>query len=562
MRGALRIALGPAVAPLAFVLVLACCADAATPSGDASVIEAMADLVAFWTFGEQAGEDRLSQGAPDAHPLSENGGLVSRADQGPFSGFAASLNGSNYFDIPHDQMGDLDIHGPTAEVSMIAFVKLSSLSSTTVAGVWSEGQGRGDDTGTRQYSLLLDMPAYGGDNNVCPHISSEGGVTQRADGTKLPWCVDYAAGATDIEVDEWISVGFTYDSQYIHAYYNGELDVREPSPASDNRTDRYFTTEGPDGGNRGMNPYYHGRGIFSYDPNVEYDPPKIAPSAFAVGARQAVGQLATETMRGLIGGLAVFDRALSDTEMLSAHNSARLYLLNGQPQPESVGFLADFTVPGDASNMSLNSFNAASGKSWQAVVGSAATALGDDDLDLIRVADSRQTDVGQYLAQLATDEIGFAWTDLAQPLDASQIAALRVCLNNRSTDDSVRLAVRIGDQWFATDEAYSIDPGGIAHNDWSNSQVVEFLFQHSAAQWRELDVAVGDHLTLGYATTSDLVGGIDGIGLLMQTSSTGLVRADDLTVLLVPEPTTAALLLAVGSLLRAPGTRRRQSRRK
>ena len=37
--------------------------------------------------------------------------------------------------------------------------------------------------------------------------------------------------------------------------------------------------EGPDGKDRGMNPYYHGRGIFKYDPAL-HATTKIAPSDF------------------------------------------------------------------------------------------------------------------------------------------------------------------------------------------------------------------------------------------------------------------------------------------
>ena len=36
------------------------------------------------------------------------------------------------------------------------------------------------------------------------------------------------------------------------------------------RNDPYFLTEGPDGSDRGMNPYYHGRGIFRFDPKRHF----------------------------------------------------------------------------------------------------------------------------------------------------------------------------------------------------------------------------------------------------------------------------------------------------
>lgn len=294
------------------------------PSGDKRTIMNTEGLVAFWDFGEPAKQSRLSSGPTHPHPLRETHGPIERVEGGPFSGYAAELNGSNWFRIPYEETGDLNIGGPNAEVSMIAFVKLKKVEKTTVAGMWSEGKGARDDTGTRQYALLLDMPMYGGSRNVTPHVSSEGGVTRRADGSAFPWCVDYAASVSTVPVDEWVSLGFTYDGNWIKAFYNGVFEPRPLRPEEDGRTDRYFTREGPDGGDRGMNPYYHGRGIFRFDPTRTYDPPKIDPPDFTIGARYAVGSYLKEAMRGSIGGLAVFNRSLSDEEMLTLHRSARL----------------------------------------------------------------------------------------------------------------------------------------------------------------------------------------------------------------------------------------------
>ncbi len=301
---------------------------AAEPVGHSSVIKSTTGLVAFWDFAEKAGEPRISDFGKQIHALQEVNGPIKRVEGGPFSGCAAYLMGSEWFRIPYEETGDLNICGPDAQVSMVAFVKLDNALKTTIAGMWSEGKGAHDDTGTRQYALLLDMPAYGGARNITPHISSEGGVTQRADGSKFPWCVDYAASKSKVETDRWISLGFTYDGEYIKAYYNGVFEPRELNPKADRRSDPYFTNGGPGGTDRGMNPYYHGRGIFNYDPNKNYDPPKIAPADFTVGARYAVGSFKKEAMQGAIGGLAVFNRALTNHEMMAIHQSANLDQLN------------------------------------------------------------------------------------------------------------------------------------------------------------------------------------------------------------------------------------------
>jgi hypothetical protein len=206
---------------------------------------------------------------------------------------------------------------------MFAVVRIANLKqSRTIAGMWTEGKGANDDSGTRQYALLMNMPTYGGNRQLVPHISSEGGVSRRADGSAFPWCCDYAASVSEVPEEKWCTLGFTYDSKYITAYVDGVAEPRALEPAKDKRTDRYFTMEGPDGGDRGMNPYYHGRGIFKYDAEKHA---KIKPgggSDFTVGARYAVGSMLGEATIGRFGGLAVFDRALTAEEMKALHDAA------------------------------------------------------------------------------------------------------------------------------------------------------------------------------------------------------------------------------------------------
>lgn len=299
-------------------------------TGDPSVVASMPGLVAFWTFGEPAGEPRRSLGTPNPHPLQEVGGPIPRVEGGPFSGYSAEFDGSQYLKIPYEHTKDLNISGPHAQVSMFAVVRIVDLSSSrTIAGMWSEGKGRGDDSGTRQYGLLMNMPAYGGPRKLVPHISSEGGVTRRADGTAFPWCADYAVSAQEVPEEQWVTLGFTYDGKWICAYINGVLDRHELNSVAHNRTDRYFTREGPGGGSRGLNPYYHGRGIFAYETNKHSQTKPMGGSDFIVGARYAGGSIFPEgaATKGRFGGLAVFNRALSEAEMKRLHDASNISAL-------------------------------------------------------------------------------------------------------------------------------------------------------------------------------------------------------------------------------------------
>ena len=294
-------------------------------TGDADVVRRMPGLVAFWTFGEPAGTPRTSSGTRQPHPLREVGGPIARVAGGPFSGFAADLNGRQYFSIPYADTGDLNISGPRAQVSMFAVVRIENLQqSRTIAGMWSEGKGAHDDSGTRQYALLMNMPAYGGARQLTPHVSQEGGVTRRRDGSALPWCADYAATRKEVPEGRWTTLGFTYDSRFLSAYIDGQLDRRPLDPVADRRNDRYFAQEGPGGGDRGMNPYFHGRGIFAYDQQRHAVSKPGGGSDFTIGARFAVGSMLGEATIGRFGGLAVFDRALDDGQMQRLHAAANL----------------------------------------------------------------------------------------------------------------------------------------------------------------------------------------------------------------------------------------------
>ena len=210
---------------------------------------------------------------------------------------------------------------------MFAVVRILNLAvSRTVAGMWSEGQGRDDDSGTRQYALLMNMGTYGGSNKLVPHVSSEGGVTRRGDGSPFPWCADYAVSARPVPTEQWCTLGFTYDGKWLSAYIDGLLDRMELDPVVHRRTDRYFTKEGPGGGSRGINPYYHGRGIFAYDPVKHASNKPMGGSDFIVGARYAGGSLFPENKAtiGRFAGLAVFNRSLSEAEMKALHDAANL----------------------------------------------------------------------------------------------------------------------------------------------------------------------------------------------------------------------------------------------
>ena len=76
-----------------------------------------------------------------------------------------------------------------------------------------------------------------------------------------------------------------------------------------------------------MNPHFHGRGIFRYDPARHAQTKPGGGADFTVGARYALGGMLREALRARLAGLAVFDRALDDAEMRRLHQAANLSAL-------------------------------------------------------------------------------------------------------------------------------------------------------------------------------------------------------------------------------------------
>ncbi len=245
-------------------------------------------LVALWDFSEKAGKQRKALGLGD-FPLAEANGKIGRTDEGPISGYAAKLDSGNFFMLPWEETGALNIYGKDQGVTVISWVKWSGKVSCFVGGMWNEYQ----DGGKRQYGLFVSLPHYNGGDQVCGHISRTGKPTP-----PFPYSIDYSASRQVVPVNEWVCVAFSYDGEYMRSYLNGVFESRKPE-----QIDNTTGFEGyPDGLVQSKNPYHYPDGMGNNG------------SDFTVGAVLVKGGMGNY-FKGQIGGLAVFDRALSDEEM-------------------------------------------------------------------------------------------------------------------------------------------------------------------------------------------------------------------------------------------------------
>lgn len=270
----------------------ACQSHSTNEAGEAHIdkIRQTDGLIALWDFKEEAGEKREAQGVA-AFPLSEANGEVRRMEEGPLSGYSALFDNEQYLQLSADQTGALNIHGTDQGVTVIAWIKWSGKTNAFVGGLWNEYQ----DGGKRQYGLFVSLPHYNGANQVCGHISRSGKPTP-----PFPYSIDYSASPQQVASGEWSCVAFTYDGTYIKSFYNGQFEAREAELISHTQGFEGY----PDGLVQSKNPYHFPDGMGDNG------------SDFTVGAvllKAGMGNF----FEGQLGGLAVFDRALSEDEMQS-----------------------------------------------------------------------------------------------------------------------------------------------------------------------------------------------------------------------------------------------------
>jgi len=246
------------------------------------------NLVALWDFKEPEGQAKKALGQGE-FPLTEQNGTLPRMSEGPLSGYSIQFGNKAYLSLPNAAVGRLNIHGNKQGVTVLAWVKWTGEQTGFVGGMWNEYQ----DGGKRQYGLFVSLPHYNGKNQVCGHVSQTGKPTP-----PFPYSCDYAASKQEVPVNQWVCIAFTYDGKYIKSYLNGIFERRDPELINNTKGFEGY----PDGLVQSKNPYYFPYGMGNNR------------SDFTVGSvllKSGMGNF----FKGQIGGLAVYDRALSLKEL-------------------------------------------------------------------------------------------------------------------------------------------------------------------------------------------------------------------------------------------------------
>lgn len=236
-------------------------------------LSGVSGLICYWDFSEPGGERRYSKG-PHRYALREQNGPIARIETDIEGTYAAKLEEGQWFLLPRSECPALNLHGKDAQVTVIAWLKREQTAYShceAVAGMWDETRRK------RQYCLFLNLAIWDSGDQVCGHVSSVGGPTP---GYK--YCMDASIGETEITFDRWYRVAFTYDGTWVKSFINGVLDERP-----------------------GRNPYAYEGGLFDAGDDG---------ADFTVGGVHRSDEMGN-WFKGMLGGLAVFNRALSGEEL-------------------------------------------------------------------------------------------------------------------------------------------------------------------------------------------------------------------------------------------------------
>jgi hypothetical protein len=256
-------------------------------------------------------------------------GWVGRTDDTPpgqpFGPRSASIGQAQMLEVPRtfELAAALNIHGDNSTLTVVAWIKPDRqhyTNSTTrpdfghVAGIWSE------PIGVRTYVMFCPGSSRGGDYPV-GYLDAE---ISRTGATMQPdcrWSISYALGAAPIVPGAWHMLAMTFDGGHIRAFVNGTLDYRPPHRLNPPGSACNETWQNPAAVSTWSNRSAWGPGGNPRSANV---------TNFAVGGQRASLRSGIgHSWVGQLGGLAVYDRALSPAELLTMAERTGMKPANG-----------------------------------------------------------------------------------------------------------------------------------------------------------------------------------------------------------------------------------------
>ncbi|QPG69703.1 LamG domain-containing protein [Mycolicibacterium mucogenicum] len=433
-------------------------------------------------------------------------------DPGPF-GPSLVLDGETVF-VKDGDIAALDVSKTGGQVTLINWVNdtaddhddpqngKSANGMAFRAGSHCEG----GPAEARQYGSYFDGFFYLGWSwgHYTPHIGAQDGPSPG-----YPWNRDYAASArkyfTGVGQGRWHMEAFTYDGHEIVAYVDGLSDmwkgVTEPAP---------------------MEPGYTLRQTVDRNPYVLDKPINGSPTTkrFSIGAALYGSPPfpGINFTKGKLGGVAVFDRALSAEEIMAVRLGT---LLPGEPITR---YSFEVTSPGGHPLKEIG---------WTAKSDPNCTDVSGDIGEGYRV--SRPEGATKAFLRKASTQIGATWVPLTG-LSSTQVKRIRFKLASKTpAAGEQRILVRVDGKWWASQLTYKTKTEQPDMPDWTKAETATHVMSWDKGQWRPATIDESDpgELSISDDTNADSIpaGPLQAIGFFSEGGDGSLVRLTDVELL-------------------------------
>lgn len=456
-------------------------------------------LVGLFDFKQDSGNTLVSRMGSQPITLTAMGSktvVKDAADPGPF-GPSLVLDGATLF-FKSGGIGALDVSALGDEVTVVTWVKDTANNHDDSGSGTSFRAGSHNDGGppSRQYGSYFDAGGFiGHHGHYNPHIGAQDGASPG-----YPFNHDYAATHrklfTPTGQGQWHMEAFTFNGSEITAYIDGMTDswlaVPEPDPA-------YFS----------LTPPSYTDGVLSSVPQIlDRNPYQLhkginrsqTTKIFTIGGSpvQTPPTTGINFTTGKLGGVAVFNRALTATEIMKIRLAT---LLSGEAIT-SFGFEMSSTGP-----HYLNEIG------WSAGGGAANVHVGNLNSNGPEFSVNRPVSGQKSYLTKTSSTIGAAWGPVSG-LNSAQIARIRFKLMSAATTSApVRLLVKVGGQWYASNTTYSASGAHAGDTDWSGAELKTHAINWGIGNWKPVTILD----TGGVATYQNLVK-----NPILSTGATGL----------------------------------------
>ena len=423
-------------------------------------------LVALWMLNPEhatpEGHIRSAAGVEEWIAERVSGQTVfDYSEPGPF-GPALRMRGMSNIDAwvvggldpSPEAIGRLDLSMPDTGFTVISWVKTKEGNSEMAFRHGSHIES-GVNT-ARQYGGYYNGGGPTKYRHV-PHLGAQDGPTPG-----FKWNYDYPASARQYW-NRWTMEVGTFDGVRMDSYVDGLRDILDRFTSQDDGAE--FNRQV----NISKNPYFPVYGSGGINPSSKR-------KAYSIGAAIHGSEPlhVTNATRGLMSGAAVFNRALTPTEVMSIRLQT---LMPGEPVA-----LFDFFYS-NGSSFGVGAV-AANELGWKSIGGAHATdySYESPSTPTYRISVPTSPNFG-HLVRVGDSDPAVTFFGL-EGLRTPQIRRATVNLLSTFNAPPQRLLLKVGTSWFASEQTIRADAEHADATDWPNAEPKSFDLDLGAGKWR------------------------------------------------------------------------------